>query len=172
MCCAMGGKHILAYVGLGSNSVDAQTKIEDAKTRLQVLPDVSIVRQSALYLTEPQGFAEQPWFTNQVIECELGRQWNAPSFLAECLAIETALGRVRDPGNHFGPRTIDIDLLLFDTETSDNPFCIVPHPRMCQRAFVLVPLMEIAPHLQIGGEKIDMVLARIEHSVVGRKIYQ
>lgn len=161
-----------AYLGLGSNSEDANVRLTLAQERIAALPDIAIGKVSALYRTEPQGFADQPWFSNMVVSLSVGPSWNAVDLLHQLLHIESGLGRVREPGNRFGPRTIDIDLLLFGGETSDNPECTIPHPRMRERAFVLVPLVEIAPDLLIGGVSARTLLAGIRYRLEGNAIYQ
>lgn len=160
------------YLGLGSNSEDADVRLTLAQERIAALPDTILETVSSRYVTEPQGFADQPWFSNMVLHLSVGRSWNAVGLLRQLMRIELELGRVRDPGNRFGPRSIDIDLLLFGEETSDNPECILPHPRMRERAFVLVPLVEIAPDLRIEGASVSTLLARIRYRLEGNAIYQ
>ncbi len=160
------------YLGLGSNSDDAESRLALAQERIAALPDIAIVKASSRYVTEPQGYADQPWFSNMVLALSVGPLWNAPTLLQRLLQIEQELGRVRDPGNRFGPRTIDIDMLLFGGETSDDPFCLLPHPRMCERAFVLVPLAEIAADVQVAGVPVSTLLAKIQYRLEGKAIYQ
>jgi 2-amino-4-hydroxy-6-hydroxymethyldihydropteridine diphosphokinase len=101
-----------------------------------------VVAASRVYETAPQGLEDQPAFLNQVLCLETGL---APGeLLAACLAIEGAVGRERR--ERFGPRTVDVDILLFEDVTSDDPELTLPHPRMWQRAFVLAPLAEIWSH--------------------------
>lgn len=160
------------YLGLGSNSEDAESRLILAQARIAALPDIAIANMSSRYLTEPQGYANQPWFSNMVLSLSVGSSWDAPTLLQQLLQIELELGRVRDPDNRFGPRTIDIDMLLFGEETSSDPFCLLPHPRMHERAFVLVPLAEIAPDVQIGGVPVSTLLAKIQYRLEGKAIYQ
>lgn len=161
-----------AYLGLGSNSEDAGEKLTLAQERIEALPDCIIEKVSARYVTEPQGFADQPWFSNMVMALSVGPSWTAWSLLQQLLRIELELGRVRNPANRFGPRTIDIDLLLFGKESSGNPDCTLPHPRMQLRAFVLVPLMDIAPDLRIKGTSVRTMLSGIRYRLEGNVIYQ
>lgn len=127
-----------AYVGLGGNVGDRETTLRDA---LQMLRDVGEVTSiSSLYETDPVGFAEQPPFLNAVaaVETEL----NPDEVVRRLLDIENYLGRERSFRN--APRSIDLDLLLYGDTVTKRPHATVPHPRMHQRAFVLVPLAEIA----------------------------
>ena len=111
--------------------------------------DVRVVARSSIYETEPVGGPEQPWFLNQVIAVDTTLD---PIALWErCAAVEIALGRARTGEQRWGPRTIDVDVLLYDELTLAHPDLEVPHPRMHERAFVLVPLAELAPGLQIPG---------------------
>jgi len=126
-----------AYVGIGTNQGDRHDNLERAVAALRSIGHVA--RRSASYRTEPWGKVDQPWFLNAVvlIETEL-----APGTLLDALhAFEQRLGRVR--GERWGPRTIDLDLLLYDDLRIEEPTLRVPHPRMYERAFVLVPLAEI-----------------------------
>ena len=160
------------YLGLGSNSADAKDKLFQAQAKIAALPDIAPGRLSSLYYTEPQGYAAQPWFCNMVFGVTAGQTWGPVKLLQRLLAIETELGRVRDVNNQFGPRCIDIDLLLFGTQTNNDPFCLLPHPRMVQRAFVLVPLREIAPSIRINDVAIDALLKKINYRLENEVIYQ
>ena len=126
-----------AYVGIGTNEGDRAGNVERALAALSDFGDV--VRRSSLYRTEPWGKLDQPWFLNAValVETELP----ALQLLAALHAIEDQLGRVRS--DRWGPRTIDLDLLLYDDADIDENGMQVPHPRLRERAFVLVPLAEI-----------------------------
>lgn len=141
----------IAYVGLGSNVENADAELVQAQNAISAMPGVSVKAASRIYFTEPQGLRNQPWFHNQVLQLELDESWGPESFLKGLLQLETALGRVRgpDPAFRFGPRKIDLDLLLFDNEEVHSGDCEVPHPRLCERAFALVPLREIAPDMKI-----------------------
>jgi 2-amino-4-hydroxy-6-hydroxymethyldihydropteridine diphosphokinase len=130
------------YLSLGSNLGDRRAQMEDALARLET-ERVRIVKRSSLYETEPVDVADQPWFLNCAVEAqtELG-----PRDLLDAIdRIEQQLGRERAIAR--GPRTIDIDVLLYDAITLHTPQLEIPHPRMTQRRFVLVPLAEIAPSL-------------------------
>ena len=168
---------IRVFVGLGSNSTDACLMLERAREGLADLPGVLIRAASPIYVTEPQGYADQPWFHNQVLELNLAGEEsieNAKSLMAAMLNLEAALGRVRspDPALRFGPRCIDMDLLLFGDSQCDAPESIVPHPRMCQRAFVLIPLCDVGAACRIHGRTPAQWLAGLEYRQEGQRIFQ
>lgn len=123
---------------------------------LAALSGVVVGAVSSVYRTEPQGYRDQPWFANQVVRLECDPDMTPEGLLDRLLAVERMLGRRRaydparespDSAARYAPRTIDIDLLLFGDAVRDTPRLTLPHPRMRQRAFVLVPLHEIAPEL-------------------------
>ena len=164
-----------ACMSLGSNSHDAEQQLDNALAALAALPDVCVVACSPRYRTEPQGYKDQPWFVNQVVLVQCGAQWQARSLLQAMLAIETSMGRRRsaDPALRFGPRCIDIDLLLFDDQQSADPACLLPHPRMAQRAFVLIPLRDVAPERIVAdGKTADQLLAALQYRQEGENIWQ
>jgi 2-amino-4-hydroxy-6-hydroxymethyldihydropteridine diphosphokinase len=132
----------LAYVGLGANVGDRESQIREAAAL------IGAVRLSSLIETEPWGPVEQPPFLNAAAEVETALP--AQMFLDRLLAVERRLGRLRT-GKRWGPRTIDLDLLLFGDETIDEPGLTVPHPYLLERAFALEPLHELAPTLEIPG---------------------
>lgn len=136
-----------AYVALGANLDDPATTVRAAFAALANLPDSRIVHCSSLYRTAPVGLADQPEFINAVAELETSL---APEALLDALLeIEQRFGRIRAERN--GPRTLDLDLLLYDDQCVDLPRLTLPHPRLHLRAFVLQPLAEIAPDLEIPG---------------------
>lgn len=139
---------LLVYLGLGSNLGDREVTIRAALDRLGAHDEIEVVRVSALRVTEPVGYADQPRFLNgaAALETTLGPR----ELLEHMLAVERNLGRVRD-GPQFGPRTIDLDLLLYGDEVVDEPGLEIPHPRLTERAFVLEPLAELDPELVIPG---------------------
>lgn len=165
---------VRAFVGLGSNCSHAENMLARAREGLSALPGLRLGALSPVYSTEPQGYAHQPWFLNQVVELLLAPQWRPQSLLTAMLQLESALGRVRspDPALRYGPRVIDADLLLFGGESCADPACLVPHPRLVQRAFVLVPLLDIAPHIRIDGVDAAGLLARLDYRLDGRRIFQ
>jgi 2-amino-4-hydroxy-6-hydroxymethyldihydropteridine diphosphokinase len=134
-----------AYIGLGSNLGDRMAMLRNAIQRLETLGRITAA--SSLYETEPVGYLEQPRFLNAVVMLETDL---APiDLLQTLLGIERDLGRMRSFPN--APRTLDLDLLLVDDVVLDTPELTLPHPRLHERAFVLVPLAEIAPELVVPG---------------------
>jgi 2-amino-4-hydroxy-6-hydroxymethyldihydropteridine diphosphokinase len=132
----------LAYVGLGSNLGDRNATIRAAVAALPGVVAVSELRE-----TDPVGVTEQPAFLNGAVAVET--ELSARELLDALLAVERALGRERR--ERWGPRTIDLDLLLFGTETIDEPGLTVPHPRLHERRFALEPLAELDPELAVPG---------------------
>ena len=137
----------LAYVGLGSNLGDREGAIRRAVELLGNDPEIEVVRESIVRETQPVGYMNQPPFLNAVAELET--RLPPRDLLGRLLAIENELGRTR--GRRFGPRTIDLDLLLYGEETIDEPGLEVPHPRLHERTFVLEPLAELDPELVVPG---------------------
>jgi 2-amino-4-hydroxy-6-hydroxymethyldihydropteridine diphosphokinase len=131
-----------AYVGLGSNLGDRERLIRDAAEL------IGARRLSSVVETDPWGYEDQPRFLNAVAEVETGLEPLA--FLTHLLDVERRLGRER-VGPRWGPRTIDLDLLLYGDQTLDRPGLFVPHPRLLERRFVLVSLAELVPDLEIPG---------------------
>lgn len=163
----------IAYISLGSNQGDSVLNLEKALEAIQHLPGVKLVAASATYYTEPQNMPDQPFFANQVAAVSCAPEVTAEGLLHELLAVETRLGRKRDPHSRFGPRVIDLDLLLFGREQHDAEHLTLPHPRMLERAFVLVPLAELVPDLPLPhGETVRESLARLTFSVDGKTIMQ
>lgn len=150
------------YVGLGSNLADPPAQVEAGLRALEHLPRTRLLAASSLYRSAPWGRSEQPPFVNAVahLESALGPR----ELLDRFLAIERSAGRKRD-GTHWGPRVLDLDILLFGDRRMDEPGLHVPHPHLHARAFVLVPLAEIAPDLDIPGRgRVVDLLARIDSS--------
>jgi 2-amino-4-hydroxy-6-hydroxymethyldihydropteridine diphosphokinase len=147
----------LAYIGLGSNIEDRELYLAEAIRLLQENPDIHISRCSSIYETDPVGYTDQAAFLNMVIKVET--ELKPSELFNHMLAVEQLLGRVRDI--RFGPRTIDLDLLLYGQHQLDQPELMVPHPRMAERAFVLIPLLEIADEDSIP----DLDILR--HNVTG-----
>ena len=127
-----------ALVGLGSNLGDRLANLQEAVDRLEKTPGVSVVKTSRVYETDPVG-PPQPDYLNAVVAVET--RLSARGLLEGCLAVERAMGRERR--ERWGPRTIDLDVLGYGREQIDEPGLQVPHPRMHERAFVLVPLLEL-----------------------------
>ena len=139
----------VAVVGLGANLGDAEASVRGAFVELDLLPATRLLRASALYRTPAWGHTEQPDFINAVALLETGL--GARELLDRLLAIEREFGRTRTPGERWGPRTLDLDLLLYGIEVIDEPGLRVPHPHLHERAFALLPLVEIAPGIEIPG---------------------
>ena len=137
----------LAYVALGANLGDPVKQVKYALAALTRLPHSRLLRASSLYRTSPVGLRAQPDFINAVAQLET--DLDAAALLDALLAIEASFGRRRD--FHLAPRTLDLDLLLFDDAVIDTPRLALPHPRMHLRAFVMAPLAEIAPDCRIPG---------------------
>lgn len=134
-------------VGLGANLGDAKASLLAAITVLDLLPQTRLLRASKLYRTPAWGQTEQPDFINAVVLLETGLA--ARALLDQLLAVERDFGRVRASGERWGPRTLDLDLLLFGVDVIDEPGLQVPHPYLHLRAFALLPLAAIAPHMSI-----------------------
>ncbi len=141
-----------AYVGLGANLGDREASIRRAVELLRVEPEIDVVAVSTLRETEPVGYVEQPPFLNgaAALETELEPR----ELLDRLLAVERELGRVREEGPRFGPRTIDLDLLLHGDSVVHEPGLIVPHPRLAERRFALEPLHELDPGLALPGGRL------------------
>jgi 2-amino-4-hydroxy-6-hydroxymethyldihydropteridine diphosphokinase len=132
----------IAYIGLGSNLGDRERLITEAAAL------IGAARLSTLIETEPWGYGNQPLFLNAVAELET--RLTPRQLLDHLLDVERRLGRER-VGPRWGPRTIDLDLLLYGDETIDEPGLVVPHPQLAKRDFVLQPLAELVPSLKIPG---------------------
>lgn len=141
-----------AYIALGSNIEPRQELLQMAISRLKQHEKIDVCKSSSIYETSPVGYVHQGDFLNMVLEVQTAL--DAENLLDVCQEIEQQLGRKRTIRN--GPRTIDLDILLFNKENINTDRLIVPHPRMHERAFVLVPLNEIAP---------DMILPIMNQSV-------
>jgi len=137
-----------AYVGLGANVGNLARTLRAAVDALAAEEGIEVVSVSTLRETEPVGVGEQPRFLNGAAELET--TLTARELLDRLLAVEQRFGRVRIPGEH-GPRTLDLDLLLYGDEVIDEQGLTVPHPRLHERRFVLEPLAELAPGLVVPG---------------------
>lgn len=152
----------LAYIGLGSNLADPAQQIRAALQALQQLPATRLIHHSALYRSAPWGKPDQPEFVNAVAELET--TLTPHQLLDGLLGIEREAGRVRD-GARWGPRLLDLDILVYADRRIDESDLRVPHPHLHERAFVLMPLAEIAPDLSIPGQgNVGSLLARIDTS--------
>ena len=137
-----------AFIGLGANLGDPRRQLRAGLAAIEKIPTTLLTGQSSFYLSAPLGYSAQPDFVNAVaqIRTELAPR----ALLNALLEIERSLGRSRSHAN--APRTLDLDLLLYDGTVIDEPGLRVPHPRMHTRAFVLAPLAEIAPGIDIPGQ--------------------
>ena len=150
-----------AFVGIGSNLGEPERQIAAALEQLAAEDGIELVAVSTLRETEPVGYLDQPNFLNGAAQLETALP--PRELLERLLAIEGLLGRVRGEGPRFGPRTIDLDLLLYGEQTIDEPGLTVPHPRLRERRFVLEPLAELAPALDIPGlGPVQALLAELE----------
>jgi 2-amino-4-hydroxy-6-hydroxymethyldihydropteridine diphosphokinase len=148
-----------AYIGLGSNLGEREAMIRLALDDLARLPATTLLRASSLYDTEPVGEVDQPNFLNAV--AELDSELTARQLLWNLMLIEKRLGRIRT--QRWGPRTMDLDLLLYGALVVDEPDLQVPHPELTRRSFVLVPLVELDPLLvhPVTGETLLSHLSRL-----------
>jgi 2-amino-4-hydroxy-6-hydroxymethyldihydropteridine diphosphokinase len=152
---------VRAYVGLGSNLGDREGTVRAALGRLRHFPETKVLRVSTLRNTEPVGYLDQPRFLNGAAELETGL--SARRLLGALLELERAFGRDRANVPAQGPRTLDLDLLLYGQEQIDEPGLEVPHPRLHQRRFVLEPLAELDPSLEVPGKgSVQTLLARLD----------
>ncbi|MEQ1719998.1 MAG: 2-amino-4-hydroxy-6-hydroxymethyldihydropteridine diphosphokinase [Nitrosomonas sp.] len=136
-----------AFIALGSNLENPILQIQKAFEELAHIPETQLTKQSSLYQSKPVGRLNQPDFVNAVIK--IRTHLTPHGLFDELMAIEQIHGRIRESVN--APRTLDLDLLLYDALTFQDKQLTIPHPRMFQRAFVLIPLQEIAPDCFIPG---------------------
>jgi 2-amino-4-hydroxy-6-hydroxymethyldihydropteridine diphosphokinase len=150
---------VRAYVGLGANLGDRERTIRGAVERLAAEPGIEVVAISSLRETEPWGPVEQPAYLNGVVELET--DLSPRDLLGVLLRVERRLGRVRS-GARWGPRTIDLDLLVHGDAVCDEPGLTLPHPRLHERRFALEPLAELAPELVVPGRgQVSALLAAL-----------
>ena len=150
-----------AFVGLGSNLGDREGTLRAALGRVRSLPRTHVVAVSRLRNTDPVGFVDQPRFLNGAAELET--DLTPGELLGSLLELERFFGRDRSRAPAQGPRTLDLDLLLYGNETISEPGLQVPHPRLHQRRFVLEPLAELDPALEVPGlGPVQALLARLE----------
>jgi 2-amino-4-hydroxy-6-hydroxymethyldihydropteridine diphosphokinase len=139
-----------AFVGLGSNLGDREATIRAALAELAAAPGVEVTAVSSLIETDPVGYLDQPRFLNGA--AELATTLAPRELLELLLAVEARFGRDRDAVPAQGPRTLDLDLLLYDEARIREPGLVLPHPRLHERAFVLGPLSELDPGLKVPGK--------------------
>lgn len=151
----------IAYVALGSNLGDSRRYLTDAVDAMERLPETRVVDRSRLYRTPPWGVLDQPPFVNAAVSLNTGL--SAEALLDALLGIERAAGRTRE-GERWGPRTLDLDILHMDGVSAASDRLTLPHPRIAERAFVLLPLNDLAPELVIPGQgRVADLLAALDH---------
>lgn len=151
------------YLGLGSNIGDREQQLQSAVERLDQVTGIHVQHMSSMYETKPVGYVEQPDFLNVCLHIKT--TLSPEALLHQCLRIEKELHRVREV--RWGPRTIDIDVLLYGDEIIESEQLIVPHPRMTARAFVMIPLNEIAAHvIEPRSKKTIQSLVQPDETVV------
>ncbi|MDP1809180.1 MAG: 2-amino-4-hydroxy-6-hydroxymethyldihydropteridine diphosphokinase [Actinomycetota bacterium] len=158
----------VAYIGLGSNIGFRDDNIKRAVEELDAAADIKVTKVSSIYETKPVGYLDQPDFLNAVVEIET--TLTPRQLLVVAKSIEKQLERRHDI--HWGPRTIDLDILLVDLIEMDEADLNLPHPEVKKRAFVLVPLAEIAPELRLpGGKQVRELLTDLG-KIEGVKMYK
>jgi 2-amino-4-hydroxy-6-hydroxymethyldihydropteridine diphosphokinase len=151
-----------ALIALGGNLGDVRDTLDRAMAALCAGAEVRLLARSSDYRTPPWGVTDQPPFINCAIVA--ATELAPPALLARAQSIERQFGRDRSRERHWGPRTLDIDLIAYDDVRLNTPDLTLPHPRLLERAFVLVPLAEIAPERRILGMRIKDALARIDQT--------
>ncbi|WP_367714611.1 2-amino-4-hydroxy-6-hydroxymethyldihydropteridine diphosphokinase [Nitratireductor sp. GISD-1A_MAKvit] len=153
-----------SYLGLGGNIGDPQRAMQLVLQALDEREDTQVLSVSSIYRTPPWGKLDQPDFLNAV--AQISTELSPRALLDECLKIERALKRTR--GERWGPRPIDVDVLLYGHLRVDEDGLAIPHPRMAERAFVLAPLAEIAPQMELEGRNISDRLEELDRSGMQR----
>src|SRR5215467_15197885 len=151
-----------ALIALGGNLGDARETLARAIAMLCESGEIRLLARSSDYLTPPWGVEDQPPFVNLCIAVDTALAPHA--LLARAQAVERAFGRDRSHERRWGPRTLDIDILTYDDLVLSDPDLTLPHPRLNERAFVLMPLAEIAPTRIIAGGRVDEALARLDNT--------
>lgn len=151
-----------AYLALGSNIGDKKKHLKSAIDIINSNENIKLNKISSLYKTAPIGYTEQDWFLNAVIEIDTNLK--PLELLDVCQFVETELKRKRII--HWGPRTIDVDVLLFNEEEINHDRLLVPHPRMHERAFVMIPLSEINPNALVKGKTASYYKSILENQEI------
>lgn len=156
-----------AYISLGSNLGDRLALLREAEAHLSRTPGIQILVRSSIYETEPVSFSDQPWFLNRVLQIETTLDPHA--LLDAVQQVEAALGRTREV--RWGPRTIDIDLLLYNGEVVASERLRIPHSELSRRRFVLMPLAEIDPQMRLpDGRAIADLLRALGDTQIVRRV--
>jgi 2-amino-4-hydroxy-6-hydroxymethyldihydropteridine diphosphokinase len=156
----MSGETVTAFIGVGSNLGDRLSHIESAVWALDGSDGIAVEDVSGIYETLPWGGVDQDPYLNAVVK--VVTRLSAAALLAECQATEAAFGRDRAREQRWGPRVLDLDVLLYGDGQIDTPDLVVPHPRLTERAFVLVPLIEVFPGGQLpDGRRLTRCLAEL-----------
>ena len=155
-----------AYLALGGNVGNSRAILDRAVSLLCDGKDIRLTARSSEYFTPPWGFKYQPPFINLCIAVET--TLTPHDLMARAQEVELALGRDRAHEKRWGPRTADIDIIAYDELTLDEPGLILPHPRLFERAFVLLPLAEIAGDRVIAGQKLNEALAKVDTTGIER----
>lgn len=155
-----------ALIALGGNVGDVRDTIREALAMLDRGPDTKLIKRSPSYLTPPWGVQDQPPFINccAAIDTTLSPH----DLLRRVQEIERAFGRNRDHERHWGPRKLDIDIIAYEDVTLNDPDLTLPHPRLFERAFVLVPLADIAADRLIAGVRVRDALAKVDATGIER----
>ncbi|MDV2583228.1 2-amino-4-hydroxy-6-hydroxymethyldihydropteridine diphosphokinase [Alkalibacillus haloalkaliphilus] len=157
------------YIALGSNIEPREQYLNKAIETLDSLNELNIIDTSPVYQTKPVGYTKQGQFLNMVVLAET--DLSPEQLLKETQSVEKELGRERDI--RFGPRTIDLDILMFGDQTIQLDHLTVPHPRMVERAFVLVPLKDLNPQLHIEGTSVQTYIERLDETEIeGVELYK
>lgn len=147
-----------AVLGLGSNMGDKRSNLDAAIAMLVERGDIRVVARSRDYRSAPWGVTDQDWFVNACVA--VATALSPRDLLARCQDVERRLGRVRLV--HWGPRVIDVDILLYRDRVIAEPDLVVPHPRIAERGFVLVPLADVAPDALVAGRPVHALLAALD----------
>jgi 2-amino-4-hydroxy-6-hydroxymethyldihydropteridine diphosphokinase len=162
MSAAKNEGSVEAILGLGSNVGDKKRNIDTAIDALTKDGSIQLLARSAFYKSAPWGGVDQDWFVNVCVKVATTR--SPRTLLEACQRVENDMGRVRR--ERWGPRNIDVDILTYGNVRVEDADLVIPHPRIGERAFVLVPLREIAPDMSIDGTSIAKALSRLDSSDV------
>ncbi len=157
-----------AYLGLGSNIGNKKENIKNALDLLESHKEIQVINVSSYYETDPVGYVDQDCFLNIVVAIETNLKPKA--LLSYCNEIENELKRIRKI--RWGPRTIDVDILLYENFLSQDESLTIPHPRMCERSFVMIPLYEIAKDITLFDEDIGSIVEKLGQEGIRKIAYE